>query len=49
MPSVANGVSTANGWHVETLHPPRQETEVAPTLYEELRLGSEGVGFRRLK
>ncbi|XP_021960351.1 Ig-like and fibronectin type-III domain-containing protein 1 [Folsomia candida] len=48
VPSVSNGV-TANGWHTETLHPPRPETEVPPTLYEELRLGSEGVGFRRLK
>ena len=52
VPSVSNGVppSTANGWHTETLHPPpRAETEVSPTLYEELRLGSEGAGFRRLK
>ncbi|ODM96583.1 Ig-like and fibronectin type-III domain-containing protein C25G4.10 [Orchesella cincta] len=48
VPSVSNGV-IANGWHTETLHPPRAETEVAPTLYEELRLGSEGAGFRRLK
>ena len=48
VPSVSNGV-TPNGWHTETLHSPRLETEVAPTLYEELRLGSEGAGFRRLK
>ncbi len=51
--SVSNGITangiTANGWHNEQLHPPRTETEVAPTLYEELRLGSENVGFRRLK
>lgn len=38
VPSVSNGV-TGNGWHTETLHTPRGETEVAPTLYEELRLG----------
>lgn len=48
VPSVSNGV-IANGWHTETLHTPRPETEVPPTLYEELRLGSEGAGFRRLK
>lgn len=48
VPSVSNGL-TGNGWHSETLHPPRPETEVPPTLYEELRLGTEGVGFRRLK
>jgi hypothetical protein len=46
--SMSNGL-VANGWHSETLHTPRPETEVAPTLYEELRLGSEGAGFRRLK
>lgn len=51
VPSVSNGVppTTANGWHTEVLHPPRTETEVSPTLYEELRLGSEGAGFRRLR
>jgi len=48
VPSVSTGV-VANGWHSEPLHAPRPETEVAPTLYEELRLGSEGAGFRRLK
>jgi hypothetical protein len=46
VPSVSNGV-IANGWHTETLHP--HNNEVAPTLYEELRLGTEGAGFRRLK
>lgn len=49
---MSNGVTSNGngvGWHSEALHSPRLETEVAPTLYEELRLGSDGAGFRRLK
>lgn len=54
---IANGVAlngqqqsplqTTNGWKSEQLHVPANE--VAPSLYEELRLGSDGAGFMRLK
>lgn len=47
--SNGNGVRNNSSWQTEDLHPVRTETEVPPTLYEELRLGSEGAGFRRLK
>lgn len=36
------------GWKHEQLHVPTA-TEVAPSLYEELKLGQDGVGFKRLK
>lgn len=52
----ANGVNpagshiqTQQGWKQETLHVPSQQTEVAPSLYEELKLGQDGAGFKRLK
>jgi len=52
----ANGVNpagshiqTQQGWKQETLHVPPQQTEVAPSLYEELKLGQDGAGFKRLK
>jgi hypothetical protein len=52
----ANGVNpagshmqTQQGWKQETLHVPAQATEVAPSLYEELKLGQDGAGFKRLK
>ena len=52
----ANGVNPASGhaqsqqgWKQETLHVPAQATEVAPSLYEELKLGQDGAGFKRLK
>ncbi|KDR18237.1 Ig-like and fibronectin type-III domain-containing protein 1 [Zootermopsis nevadensis] len=52
----ANGVNPAGshmqaqqGWKQETLHVPAQATEVAPSLYEELKLGQDGAGFKRLK
>ncbi|GFG31451.1 hypothetical protein Cfor_07805, partial [Coptotermes formosanus] len=52
----ANGVNpagshiqTQQGWKQETLHVPPQATEVAPSLYEELKLGQDGAGFKRLK
>ncbi|XP_046405305.1 Ig-like and fibronectin type-III domain-containing protein 1 isoform X1 [Ischnura elegans] len=45
---------TQQGWKQEILHVPAQSThsaasEVAPSLYEELKLGHDGAGFRRLK
>lgn len=48
---LANGVSNstpAQGWKQEPLHVP-MPSEVPPSLYEELRLGSNGAGFMRLK
>ena len=36
------------GWKHEQLHVP-SSTEVAPSIYEELKLGQDGVGFKRLK
>lgn len=41
----ANGLNTAE-WKQDHLH---TATEVPPTLYEELKLGSDGAGFKRLK
>ncbi|XP_039279825.1 Ig-like and fibronectin type-III domain-containing protein 2 [Nilaparvata lugens] len=50
--SMANGTSTQHqqpaGWKHEPLHVPAS-TEVPPSLYEELKLGHDGVGFKRLK
>lgn len=49
---IANGVSSSAAWRNETLQaggsiaPAR---EVDPTLYEELKLGQDGAGFKRLK
>ncbi|XP_060866861.1 Ig-like and fibronectin type-III domain-containing protein 1 [Metopolophium dirhodum] len=40
-----NGLNTAE-WKQDHLH---TATEVPPTLYEELKLGSDGAGFKRLK
>lgn len=57
-PMTSNGttngiaVSTASGghgWKQESLHVPAPATEVNPTLYEELKLGQDGAGFKRLK
>ncbi|XP_054267567.1 Ig-like and fibronectin type-III domain-containing protein 1 [Macrosteles quadrilineatus] len=48
---VSNGISSSGphtGWKHEPLHVPAQ-TEVPPTLYEELKLGQDGAGFKRLK
>lgn len=48
---LANGVTHnagIQGWKQEPLHVP-MPTEVAPSLYEELRLGSNGAGFMKLK
>ncbi|XP_063243751.1 Ig-like and fibronectin type-III domain-containing protein 1 isoform X2 [Bacillus rossius redtenbacheri] len=52
----ANGVNPSGGqvphqqgWKHETLHVPAQAAEVAPSLYEELKLGHDGAGFKRLK
>ncbi|XP_049803084.1 Ig-like and fibronectin type-III domain-containing protein 1 isoform X1 [Schistocerca nitens] len=49
--SISNGINPASGagWKQETLHVPAQQTEVAPSLYEELKLGQDGAGFKRLK
>lgn len=45
---MSNGGSSHAGWKHEPLHVPAQ-TEVAPSLYEELKLGHDGAGFKRLK
>lgn len=39
-------VSAGTGWRPEALQVPQ---EVNPTLYEELKLGHDGAGFKRLK
>ncbi|CAH1112848.1 unnamed protein product [Psylliodes chrysocephalus] len=49
----ANGIAVSTssggpGWKNESLHVPAQH-EVNPTLYEELKLGQDGAGFKRLK
>lgn len=50
---VANGVSSSAAWRQETLQNPGAAVstprEVEPTLYEELKLGHDGAGFKRLK
>lgn len=50
---VANGVSNSTAWRQETLNNPGTTIptarEVDPTLYEELKLGQDGAGFKRLK
>nr|XP_022900341.1 Ig-like and fibronectin type-III domain-containing protein 2 [Onthophagus taurus] len=49
--SMVNGISSVSatsGWKHEPLHVPSSH-EVNPTLYEELKLGQDGVGFKRLK
>ncbi|KAL1497939.1 hypothetical protein ABEB36_008819 [Hypothenemus hampei] len=42
-----SSTSGGHGWKNEQLHVPAQE--VNPTLYEELKLGQDGAGFKRLK
>ncbi|XP_074034870.1 Ig-like and fibronectin type-III domain-containing protein 2 isoform X1 [Leptinotarsa decemlineata] len=49
----ANGISVSSssggpGWKNEALQVPAQH-EVDPTMYEELKLGQDGAGFKRLK
>lgn len=49
-----NGLAGASaghgaGWKHESLHVPAQQQEVAPSLYEELKLGQDGAGFKKLK
>ncbi|KAJ8714843.1 hypothetical protein PYW08_004824 [Mythimna loreyi] len=47
---IANGVSNSLAWRQETLsNPAGAAREVDPTLYEELKLGHDGAGFKRLK
>lgn len=46
--SSATAAGTA-GWKQESLHANTTATEVAPTVYEELRLGAEGAGFKRFR
>ncbi|CAK1550359.1 unnamed protein product [Leptosia nina] len=50
---VANSVSNSTAWRQETLQNPSTAVpaarEVDPTLYEELKLGHDGAGFKRLK
>lgn len=43
-----SGNSQQSGWKQEQLQVP-SSTEVAPSIYEELKLGQDGVGFKRLK
>lgn len=43
------GASGGVGWKQESLHVPAQQQEVAPSLYEELKLGQDGAGFKKLK
>lgn len=47
---MSNGVSNSAAWMEETLQAgPGPLREVDPTLYEELKLGHDGAGFKRLK
>ncbi|XP_045774641.1 Ig-like and fibronectin type-III domain-containing protein 2 isoform X1 [Maniola jurtina] len=49
---IANGVSNSNAWRQETQNPGTTippAREVDPSLYEELKLGHDGAGFKRLK
>ncbi|KAF7279649.1 hypothetical protein GWI33_006881 [Rhynchophorus ferrugineus] len=43
-----SSTSGGQGWKNEQLHVPATQ-EVNPTLYEELKLGQDGAGFKRLK
>lgn len=48
-PHIISGNTPAvQGWKHESLHVPAA-TEVPPSLYEELKLGQDGAGFKRLK
>lgn len=50
MNGVANGISNSTAWRQETVAPgTATQREVDPTLYEELKLGQDGAGFKRLK
>ncbi|XP_068617615.1 Ig-like and fibronectin type-III domain-containing protein 2 [Battus philenor] len=46
---ISSGVSNSSAWRQETLQNPSTAREVEPTLYEELKLGQDGAGFKRLK
>ncbi|KAJ2945396.1 hypothetical protein O0L34_g201 [Tuta absoluta] len=46
---VANGVSNSAAWRQETQASTTGMREVEPSLYEELKLGQDGAGFKRLK
>lgn len=48
---IPNGVSSSVAWRQETLQAGGASAarEVDPTLYEELKLGQDGAGFKRLK
>lgn len=46
--SGSGGQSQQADWKNEQLQVP-SSTEVAPSIYEELKLGQDGVGFKRLK
>ncbi|XP_072944512.1 Ig-like and fibronectin type-III domain-containing protein 2 [Epargyreus clarus] len=47
---LANGISSSAAWRHETLNTAAApHREVDPTLYEELKLGHDGAGFKRLK
>ncbi len=45
---ISDGVTQSEGWKQEILQV-APATEVNPTIYEELRLGTDGAGFKRLK
>ncbi|XP_061379093.1 Ig-like and fibronectin type-III domain-containing protein 2 isoform X2 [Danaus plexippus] len=48
---IGNGISTSTAWRQETQTPGSTipQREVDPSLYEELKLGHDGAGFKRLK
>ncbi|XP_046969114.1 Ig-like and fibronectin type-III domain-containing protein 2 isoform X1 [Vanessa cardui] len=49
---IANGISNSAAWRQETQNPGSTlaaAREVDPSLYEELKLGHDGAGFKRLK
>lgn len=58
IPAVSGTNETSTDWRQEQLQPPTpmehtnsvvpMATEVNPSLYEELKLGHEGAGFKRL-
>lgn len=58
IPAVSGTTETSTDWRQEQLQPPTpmehtnsvvpMATEVNPSLYEELKLGHEGAGFKRL-
>ncbi|KAL1122201.1 hypothetical protein AAG570_003606, partial [Ranatra chinensis] len=46
--TASGGGMSQGGWKHEQLHVP-SSTEMPPSIYEELKLGQDGVGFKRLR